>query len=187
MFRIIYRWCLIAESRIIGDLKKARFMEHPPIPPDEKERLAALYKLNLLDTPAEERFDRITKMICRVMDVPMAVFTLVDNDRQWFKSRQGIDSPETSKEISFCAHTIVDTDMLMIPDAKKDKRFSENPFVTGDPHIVFYLGCPVHSPDGFKIGSLCAIDNRTHELSLFQLQFMRDMAKLIEMEIIPHD
>jgi GAF domain-containing protein len=172
---------------MISDQKKVFDMEYP-IPTNEKERLAALYKLDLLGTPVEERFDRITKMICSVLDVPMATFTLMDETQQWIKSAQGdvATSIYVPRHIAFCSHTIVDTDMLVIPDARKDIRFSSNPLVVNDPHIVFYLGCPIHSPDGFKVGSLCAIDIKTHELSLFQLQFMRDMAKLIEMEFVSH-
>ena len=158
-------------------------MELPPILPDEEERLAALYRLALLDTPAEQRFDKITEMVCKVLDVSMSVFSLIDKDRQWFKSVQGMNGSETPRQQAFCAHTIAGEDMMIVPNANTDERFFDNPAVIGDPYITFYLGCPIHSPEGKKVGTLCAFDTKPKTMSLYQLQFIRDMAKLVEMEI----
>ena len=118
-------------------------MLEPPLPPDEAMRLAALRSLNILDTPAEERFDRITRLAQRLFDVPIALVSLVDTNRQWFKSCQGLDASETPRSISFCGHAILEDGPLIIEDATKDQRFADNPLVTGPPDIRFYTGQPL--------------------------------------------
>lgn len=154
-----------------------------PVPLNETERLASLRKLNVLDTPIEERYERLTRMACRTLGVPIAAFTLVDDKRQWFKSIQGLNSTETAKELSFCAHVVAGNDVLLVPDATQDQRFFDNPLVTGNPNISFYAGCPVRSPDGQTIGALCAIDNRPRKLDPEQIQALRDLAILVENEM----
>lgn len=154
-----------------------------PIPANEAERLASLQKLNVLDTPIEERYERLTRMACRTLGVPIAAFTLIDDKRQWFKSIQGLDSTESAKELSFCAHVVATNDVLLVPDATQDQRFYDHPSVTGNPNIGFYAGCPVRSPDGQTIGALCAIDNRPRKLDPDQLQALRDLAALVENEM----
>ena len=154
-----------------------------PVPSNEQERLASLRKLNVIDTPIEERFERLTRMACRTLGVPIAAFTLIDDKRQWFKSIQGLNSTETAKELSFCAHVVAGNDILLIPDATQDQRFSDHPSVTGNPNIGFYAGCPVRSPDGQTIGALCAIDNRPRQMDPEQLQALRDLATLVENEM----
>src|SRR6516165_6239377 len=115
-----------------------------PIPKDDVNRLEALRALGLLDTPPEERFDRITRLLTRVMGVPMAFLSLVDADRQWFKSSCGLSMPQTPRAVSFCGHAILSDEPLVVPDAAKDERFRDNPLVTGEPHIRFYAGQPLH-------------------------------------------
>ena len=126
-----------------------------PIPNDDTERLAALHALDLLDTPPEERFDRITRLLTLVMRVPMAFLSLVDADRQWFKASCGLSTPQTPRAVSFCGHAILSDEAMVVPDAVEDERFRDNPLVTGEPHIRFYAGQPLHGPGGHKVGTLC--------------------------------
>lgn len=159
-------------------------MERPPIPDNEDERLAALHALGLLDTEAEEHFDRITRLAQRVLGVPIALVSLVDGDRQWFKSRIGLDPQETSRDASFCAHAIVDdADVFVVEDATVDRRFSDNPLVVGQPEIRFYAGSPIAGPDGSKLGTLCVIDRVPRELSKEDEQALRDLAAIVEREL----
>ena len=158
-------------------------MEEPPIPRDEAERLAALRDLEILDTPAEERFDRITRIAKHLFGVPIALISLVDKNRQWFKSRQGLDAPETPRNISFCGHAIVDREIFCIPDASQDKRFSDNPLVTAAPDIRFYAGAPLEVSGGHRIGTLCIIDQQPHDFTASDLQALRDLADWVQDEI----
>src|SRR4051812_22692150 len=114
-----------------------------PIPVDDAERLEALRSLDLLDTAPEERFDRITRVLSMVMNVPMAYISLVDSDRQWFKSSCGLNSSQTPRDISFCGHAILADEPMVIPDTAADERFCDNPLVTGDPYVRFYAGYPL--------------------------------------------
>lgn len=154
-----------------------------PLASNEKERLESLLRLNLLDTPIEERFERITRMLCRVLGVPIAAFTLVDEGRQWFKSIQGLNVTQTPRDHSFCAHAILDSDMIVVEDAGKDARFAANPLVTGAPNITFYAGCPVRAPDGNYVGTLCVIDTKPRVLNADEAQTLRDLAAIIESEL----
>lgn len=128
-----------------------------PIPANEPERLAALRQLLILDTPPEERFDRITAFARAEFDVPTVLVSLVDGDRQWFKSRVGLDACETDRSISFCGHAIAESDVLVVNDARADLRFFDNPLVTGAPHIRFYAGAPLVLDNGHAVGTLCLI------------------------------
>jgi len=129
-----------------------------PIPFDEARRLSALRSLLVLDTPPEERFDRITRFAASEFDIPMVLVSLVDDERQWFKARIGLDACETARDISFCGHAIDGLGVLVIEDARADPRFWDNPLVTGDPFIRFYAGAPLVLPDGLSVGTLCVID-----------------------------
>src|SRR3989304_6783290 len=140
-------------------------MLRPPIPEEERARLSTLRELKILDTPAEERFDRITRIASRLFDVPIAVISLVDADRQWFKSCVGLSITETPREISFCAHAIMSDEIMYVSDTHADERFSDNPLVIGEPFIRFYAGCPLPGPDGRSLGTLCIVDRRPRELS----------------------
>jgi diguanylate cyclase (GGDEF)-like protein len=154
-----------------------------PVTVPDEARLASVRKLNILDTPLEEKYERLTRMACRMLGVPIAAFTLIDDKRQWFKSIQGLKDSETDIQLSFCAHVAADNKMLLVPDAKTDERFRDHPSVTGGPNIGFYAGCPVHAPDGQAIGSLCAIDNVPREFDADQLQALQDLAPILENEI----
>lgn len=142
-----------------------------------------LRTLNLLDTPMEERFDRIVRILCNALDVPIAAISLVDDVRQWFKASQGLCASETSRDSAFCAHAILEQEMLIVPDATKDPRFSGNPLVTGETNIRFYAGQPITVRGMFNIGTLCAIDTKPRVLTEGQKSIVRDLAKIAEAEI----
>lgn len=158
-------------------------MEQPGIPRNETVRLASLKSLNVLDTPAEERFDRVTRMARRMFRVPIALVSIVDENRQWFKSAQGLDACETPRNVSFCGHAILGDDIFLIPDALADQRFADNPLVTGAPHVRFYAGCPLRAPDGNKVGTLCIIDHVPREFDQDDATALRDLAAMIEDEL----
>lgn len=155
----------------------------PPIPPDEERRLQALRSLRILDTPPEERFDRITRITRYLLGVPIALVSLVDRARQWFKSRDGMDATQTSREISFCGHAILRPELLEVPDASLDPRFRDNPLVAGDPKIRFYAGRPLAAPDGSRVGTLCAIDRRPKTLTAEERIALDDLAAMVEGEL----
>lgn len=154
-----------------------------PIPLDEDQRITELRAMNIVDTPAEERFDRIVRLATRIFDVPIAYIALVDSDRQWFKSKCGVSAEQTGRDVSFCGHTILRQEPLIIPDARNDDRFHDNPLVTGDPHIRFYAGCPLAGPNGRNVGTLCLADQRPRALDDRQLQTFRDLAAVAEHEL----
>jgi diguanylate cyclase (GGDEF)-like protein len=149
----------------------------------EKRRLTALKRLGILDTPPEERFDRLTNLVRRIYNVPVATISLIDDERQWFKSRQGLDVDETPRVHAFCDHTIRQDKLFVVEDAARDVRFQDNPMVTGPPYIRFYAGMPIREPGGFKIGSLCIIDQSPREVKEMDLDLLRNVASLVEDEI----
>ncbi len=155
----------------------------PSKPVNEAERVNTLRAMNILDTAPEERFDRLTRLARRLFDVPIALVSLVDVNRQWFKSCQGLSATETPRDISFCGHAILGEQVLMIPDATNDERFHDNPLVTGEPHIRFYAGCPLRVGNGAKIGTLCLIDSRPRILDAEERELLRDLASMAEQEI----
>jgi diguanylate cyclase (GGDEF)-like protein len=158
-------------------------MQVPATPADEPERLAALRALRILDTPIEDRFERITRMAKRSFGVGICAISLIDRDRQWFKSIQGLSLCETSRDVSFCGHAILSSQVFVIPDAKADPRFQDNPLVTGEPNIRFYAGCPVRSPDGSNIGTLCLIDQTPRSFNKDDEFALRDFARMVEDEL----
>ena len=129
-------------------------------PADESRRLLALRGLNILDTPPEERFDRITRTAARLFHVPVALVSLVDDERQWFKACVGLDASAAPRDTAFCAFAILGAETMVVPDATRDERFADNPLVTGAPHIRFYAGHPIRAPGGEAVGTLCVIDHR---------------------------
>lgn len=157
-----------------------------PIPFDEVQRLASLQALDILDTPPEPAFDRITRLVSRQFDVPISLISLIDPARQWFKSKVGLDVDETPREYSFCQFAIMDNRIMQVPDATKDRRFADNPLVLGDPEIRFYAGAPLVTRNGFRLGTLCLIDTKPRDaLSEAQQAQLRDFADLVigEMEL----
>ncbi len=158
-------------------------MQAAEIPRDEAKRLKALRMLGVLDTPAEERFDRLTRLARRSFGVPIALVSLIDANRQWFKSRQGLEATETPRDISFCGHAILGSDTLVIPDAHADERFADNPLVTAEPCIRFYAGRPISAPDGCKIGTLCLIDSEPRSFTDEDLELLDDLAEMVEDEL----
>lgn len=155
----------------------------PKKPTDEASRIETLRALNILDTSAEERFDRLTRLAKRLFGVPIALVSLVDEDRQWFKSCQGLGVSETSRDISFCGHAILGDDIFLISDAALDNRFHDNPLVTNEPYIRFYAGCPLTVATGSKLGTLCIIDREPREFSEDDLALLRDLARMAEQEL----
>ncbi len=135
-----------------------------PVPVNESERLKKLKSLKILDTGAALEFDDLTRLAAQICKMPISIISLVDADRQWLKSKVGIDITETSREVAFCAHTILENDLLIVPNAAVDERFAGNPLVTGDPNIRFYAGAPLITSEGFALGSLCVIDRVPREL-----------------------
>ncbi len=160
-------------------------MQTPPIPLHETERLAALRGFAVLDTPAEADFDRFTRLAARLFDVPIALVSLVDAERQWFKSDFGLGATQTSREVSFCGHALVEVAPLVVPNALEDPRFADNPLVLGDPHIRFYAGAPLRTSDGYALGTLCVIDRRPRELTTAQRDLLAELGNLV-MEQLEH-
>lgn len=164
-------------------LRRPARWSRAPLPEDEGDRLAALRALDLLDTEREERFDRITRLAAAVLGAPLSLVSLLDEDRQWFKSVQGWERSETSRDASFCAHAILDDRPFVVSDASADERFADSPLVTGDPRVRFYAGYPLAAPDGRRVGSLCVMDRRARELTTRELQLLKDLAHLAEEEL----
>ncbi|MCH8497853.1 MAG: PAS domain-containing protein [Marinobacter sp.] len=162
-------------------------MQKPPVPEDEAQRLAALEQTGLLDTPPEQRFDRITRVAQSLFGVEIVLVSLVAESIQWFKSRQGLDACETGRDISFCGHAILGDSTLVVEDASQDPRFSDNPLVTGAPFIRFYAGAPLRAPGGYRIGTLCLIDSAPRQFGTAELALLRDLADLVEQEVASQD
>jgi len=158
-------------------------MIKPKIPNNEVERLQLLRTLNILDTSYEERFDRVTRMAKRIFNVSISLVSLVDEDRQWYKSKQGLNAFESPRDISFCGHAINQEGLFIIPDASKDERFVDNPLVTGAPYIRFYAGYPLKLRQGINIGTLCIIDPSPKVLNEEDQQLLKDLGAMVEQEI----
>lgn len=158
-------------------------MKIADIPAQEQQRISSLHALNILDTAPEERFDRLTRLARRLFSAPIAVVSLIDTDRQWFKSHPGIDVCETTRDVSFCAHAILGNDVMVVEDALEDVRFADNPLVTGPPGIRFYAGCPIGGVAGAKFGTLCVIDMVPREFSDEDRALLRDLATMVEQEM----
>src|SRR6266704_4656104 len=148
-----------------------------PAKNNEARRLKVLWQYDVLDTVPEEVFDDLTELAARICEAPITLITLVDEDRQWFKSKVGVTINETSRDISFCSHAIEQSDLFIVPDATLDKRFAKNPLVTSDPKIRFYAGAPLITPDGYALGTLCVIDKVPRELRPDQKQALRILSR----------
>jgi GAF domain-containing protein len=158
-------------------------MINPEKPDNEQHRLAILRSINILDTPIEERFERVTRLVSRVLCVPIAAISLVDDSRQWFKSIRGSDVKETSRDLSFCAHAILGKETFVVENTASDKRFCGNPFVVNPPHIRFYAGFPLCITKGVNVGTLCIYDVVQRTLDSDDLQFLEDMAASVTNEL----
>ena len=154
-----------------------------PIPENEPERLAALRGYEILDTPPEPDFDDITLLAALVCDAPIALLSLVDSDRQWFKSKVGLTISETSRDVAFCAHAILAPDLFVVRDAASDRRFANNPLVKAEPKIRFYAGAPLVTPAQHAIGTLCVIDHKPRILSQMQLKALRALSRIAMNEL----
>lgn len=158
-------------------------MQSAAIPENDSRRLEALKSLNILDSKPEERFDRLTRLAMHVFEVPIALVSLVDTDRQWFKSRQGLEATETPRDISFCGHAILGDDAFVVEDASLDERFADNPLVTGDPGVRFYAGYPIRYLDGTVLGTVCIIDHKPRRFAPRDVLILQDLATLVEHEM----
>lgn len=159
-------------------------MQAPQIPEDEAHRLESLQSLRLLDTPVEERFERITRLVRKFYQMPMAALSLIDADRQWCKSAPGIPVRETDRSISFCGHTIACGNLMVVEDAAHDPRFFDNPLVTDGPNIRFYAGVPLHGRDEARVGTLCVMDTEPRLGADLDLTILQDLAALAEREFL---
>lgn len=159
-------------------------MQAPPLPKDETQRLQALRELLILDTPPEERFDRVARFAAEEFEVPITLVSLIDENRQWFKARVGLPLCETHRDISFCGHAILQDGMLVIEDALLDARFADNPLVTGEPYIRFYAGAPLRLPgSGAAVGTLCLLDRRPRRLDSIGLAILATLRDLVLEEL----
>jgi GAF domain-containing protein len=159
-------------------------MPAAPLPANEADRLAALHALLILDTPPDQRFDRIVSFAAAEFDVPIALLSLVDSDRQWFKARVGLDVCETSRDHAFCAYALHASTPLAVSDARLDARFADNPLVTGPPGIRFYAGAPLCLENGLVLGTLCIIDTRPRELDAMDLRILETLRDLVLQEVL---
>ena len=159
-----------------------------PLPASEKKRLKVLWQYEVLDTVPEEVFDDLTELAARICEAPIAMITLVDENRQWFKSKVGVTISETSRDISFCSHAIGQPELFIVPDATKDERFAQNPLVTSEPKVRFYAGAPLVTPDGRALGTLCVIDKVPRELRPDQKTALRVLARhvMTQLELRRH-
>src|SRR4051812_29619763 len=154
----------------------------PPLPPDEGARLRELHAMKILDTPEEDRFDRIVRLTSKLFSAPIAYLAMVDGHRQWFKARIGIEPTETPRSVSFCGHAILQDQALVVNDARRDIRFANLPLVIEEPYVRFYAGQPLRGPGGHKIGTLCMLDTRPRQLESRDLDVLEELGHLVEHE-----
>ena len=156
-------------------------------PPNEEARLAALQSFHILDTPAEKAFDDLVRLASYICQTPVAMVSFVDRDRQWFKAKLGVAVQETARDLAFCAHAILTPeDLLIVPDASLDERFSDNPFVTDAPNIRFYAGAPLVTASGMPLGTLCVVDHSPKELTPGQINALTVLRNLVVRELELH-
>ncbi|MFP5307921.1 MAG: sensor domain-containing diguanylate cyclase [Gammaproteobacteria bacterium] len=159
-------------------------MKPAPIPDNEKLRQTAVDELDLGSLWSEPSFDRIVRLVVNSLQVPIAAFSVISDQRQIFKAAHGLDSYSTARAVSFCGHTIMSEDVMVVPDATQDDRFHDNPLVTGAPGVRFYIGAPVRSPGGARVGALCAVDREPRSATGAQHDLMRDLARVLESEVL---
>lgn len=150
-----------------------------PIPENESERLNELKNFQILDSPEEQDYDDVVKLASAICNTPMSLVSLVDSQRQWFKARIGIDDPETNRDVAFCAHAILNDELMVVPNAIEDERFFDNPYVINNPNVRFYAGMPLVTRSGYKIGTLCVLDSQPRELTEEQKFALRTLGKQV--------
>ncbi len=143
-----------------------------------------MHALKVLDTEPEERFDRFTRLACKIFATPIALVSLIDRERQWFKSRYGIDVTQMPRSVSFCGHQMKDDEVLVVPDVRADPRFSNNPLVLQAPNIRFYAGCLLRDANGESLGTFCLIDKRPRDFSAHEVDTLRELARMVEAELL---
>ncbi len=158
-------------------------MERPQIPENEKERLEILKSLNILESGPQDEFERVTLLAKKFFEVPIVLISLVDKERLWFKSIQGLDVEESGRDVSFCGHTILKDDMLCVQDTHQDDRFKDNPLVTGKLGVRFYAGVPFVVKDQVRVGTFCLLDTKPRQLSREEVALFLNLAKSIELEL----
>ncbi len=163
-------------------------MQEPLRPSDEARRLEALRQYDVLDTPPEQALDDLTALAAHICEVPVSLMCLVDEQRQWFKSKIGVLISETSRAASFCGHAVLQPSLFIVPDALLDERFADNPLVTGEPHIRFYAGAPLVTPEGHALGTLCVIDHVPRQLRSSQLDALSALSRQVmaQLELCRH-
>jgi GAF domain-containing protein len=157
-------------------------MKKPGLPENEPFRIQTLNQLGILDSDPDPQLDRLTEFVAHVFCVPVALISLVDSDRQWFKSKVGLDACQTSRDISFCGHAILGDGVFVVSDASADPRFKDNPLVIGPPYIRFYAGAPLVHPNGAVLGTLCLIDIEPREFSHDDEKMLKDVANKVMRE-----
>jgi GAF domain-containing protein len=150
-----------------------------PSPKNETERLRVLQHYGIMDSLPEDSFNDIVYLASEICEVPVCLISFIDETRQWFKAKKGLETCETSRDLAFCAHTILNDEILVVPDATKDARFYNNPLVLGEPYVRFYAGAPLISPSRHKLGTLCIIDHQPRQLSTVQLNSIKILAKQV--------
>jgi len=160
-------------------IDRTNSMQKPDIPINESDRQAALDRYQIVDTLPEQVYDDLTKLAADICGTPIALISLIDRNRQWFKSRVGLDATETPREISFCGHAVLENALLYVPDATKDPRFADNPLVINEPSIRFYVGVPLTTPDRYTLGTLCVIDRQPRELTAQQISQLECLSRLV--------
>ena len=158
-------------------------MSHP-VPDNEIERLNALRGYGILDTHPEDRFDDLTRLAASICGTPISLISLVDEDRQWFKSKSGLEVCQTAREDAFCAHAIMSSELFVVPDASQDPRFANNPMVVGELHVRFYAGAPLTAPNGHHLGALCVMDRVPRHLSCEQMESLRILSRQAMAQVV---
>ena len=159
-------------------------MKAPVFPHDELERLDELESFEILDTDAQVEFDQLTELAQKLFNMPIVLVSLIDSERQWFKSKQGLEACETGRDVSFCGHAILGDEIFEIKNSMEDERFADNPLVTGDPRVIYYIGCPLKTPSGYKVGTLCMIDQKPNSLTDEQKQTFKVLADQVMSQMV---